>query len=122
MPKILSVNVSLPKEVDFEGQKVTTGIFKEPVERRVMLKTLNLEGDRQADLTVHGGPDKAVYAYAVEHYEYWRKVFPTIKMLNGMFGENFTTEDLMERRSLYRRCFSNRIIKSYCNTTKNAML
>lgn len=96
MPKILSVNVSLPKEVEFEGQKVTTGIFKEPIDRRVMLKTLNLEGDRQADLTVHGGPDKAVYAYAVEHYEYWRKIFPTIKMLNGMFGENFTTEDLME--------------------------
>jgi MOSC domain-containing protein YiiM len=96
MPKILSVNVSLPREIDFEGQKVTTGIFKEPVKRRVTLKTLNLEGDRQADLTVHGGPDKAVYAYPVEHYEYWRNVFPTIKMLNGMFGENFTTEGLME--------------------------
>jgi MOSC domain-containing protein YiiM len=96
MPKILSVNVSLPKKVEFEGQKVTTGIFKEPIDRRVMLKTLNLEGDRQADLTVHGGPDKAVYAYAVEHYEYWRKVFPTIKLPNGMFGENFTTENLME--------------------------
>src|SRR5918996_1558728 len=96
MPKILSVNVSLPREIDFEGQKVITGIFKEPVERRVTLKTLNLEGDRQADLTVHGGPDKAVYAYSVEHYEYWHNVFPTIKMLNGMFGENFTTEGLME--------------------------
>ena len=79
MPKILSVNVSLPKEIDFEGQKVTTGIFKEPVERRVTLKTLNLEGDRQADLTVHGGPDKAVYAYPVEHYEYWRKCISNYK-------------------------------------------
>lgn len=97
MPKILSVNISLPKEIDFEGQKVTTGIFKKPVERRLMLKTLNLDGDRQADLTVHGGPDKAVYAYPIEHYEYWRKVFPTIEMPNGMFGENFTIEGLMEK-------------------------
>ena len=62
-PKILSINVSLPKEIDFEGQKVTTGIFKEPIEGRIMLRTLNLDGDKQADLTVHGGPDKAVYAY-----------------------------------------------------------
>jgi MOSC domain-containing protein YiiM len=96
MPKILSVNVSLPKEIDFEGQRITTGIFKEPVDRGVILRTLNLDGDRQADLTVHGGPDKAVYAYPIEHYEYWHKVFPTIEMSNGMFGENFTTEGLME--------------------------
>jgi MOSC domain-containing protein YiiM len=96
MPKVLSVNVSLPKEIDLEGQKVTTGIFKEPVDHGVMLKTLNFEGDRQADLTVHGGPDKAVYAYPIEHYEYWHKVFPTIEMPNGMFGENLTTEGLME--------------------------
>jgi MOSC domain-containing protein YiiM len=96
MPKILSVNVSLPKEIDFEGQKVTTGIFKEPVEGRVMLRTLNLDGDKQADLTVHGGPDKAVYAYPIEHYEFWRKVFPNMEMPNGMFGENFTIEGLME--------------------------
>lgn len=96
MPKILSVNVSLPKEIDFEGQKVTTGIFKEPVEGRIMLRTLNLDGDKQADLTVHGGVDKAVYAYSIEHYEYWRKVFPNIEMPNGMFGENFTVEGLME--------------------------
>jgi MOSC domain-containing protein YiiM len=96
MPKILSVNVSYPKEVEFEGQKVTTGIFKEPIEGRVKLRTLNLDGDKQADLTVHGGPDKAVYAYPMEHYEFWRKAYPNIKMSNGMFGENFTTEGLME--------------------------
>jgi MOSC domain-containing protein YiiM len=96
MPKILSVNVSFPKEVDFEGQKVITGIFKEPIEGRVKLRTLNLDGDKQADLTVHGGSDKAVYAYPIEHYEFWRKVYPDMKMLNGMFGENFTTESLME--------------------------
>ena len=95
-PKILSINVSLPKEIDFEGQKVTTGIFKEPIEGRIMLRTLNLDGDKQADLTVHGGPDKAVYAYPIEHYEFWRKVYPDMEMPNGMFGENFTIEGLME--------------------------
>jgi MOSC domain-containing protein YiiM len=61
-----------------------------------MLRTLNLDGDKQADLTVHGGPDKAVYAYPIEHYEFWRKVFPNMEMSNGMFGENFTIEGLME--------------------------
>jgi MOSC domain-containing protein YiiM len=96
MPKILSVNVSLPKEVDFEGQKVTTGIFKKSIDGRIMLRTLNLDGDKQADLTVHGGPDKAVYAYPIEHYEFWRKVYPDMEMPNGMFGENFTIEGLME--------------------------
>ena len=95
-PKILSINVSLPKEIDFEGQKVTTGIFKEPIEGRIMLRTLNLDGDKQADLTVHGGPDKAVYAYPIEHYEFWRKVYPDMEMPNGMFGENFTIEGLIE--------------------------
>ena len=95
-PKILSINVSLPEEIDFEGQKVTTGIFKKPIEGRIMLRTLNLDGDKQADLTVHGGPDKAVYAYPIEHYEFWRKVYPDMEMPNGMFGENFTIEGLME--------------------------
>jgi MOSC domain-containing protein YiiM len=96
MPKIISVNVSLPKKIDFEGQKVTTGIFKEPVEGRIMLRYLNLDGDKQADLTVHGGPDKAVYAYPIEHYQFWRKVYPNMEMPNGMFGENFTIEGLTE--------------------------
>ena len=95
-PKILSINVSLPEEIDFEGQKVTTGIFKKPIEGRIMLRTLNLDGGKQADLTVHGGPDKAVYAYPIEHYEFWRKVYPDMEMPNGMFGENFTIEGLME--------------------------
>jgi MOSC domain-containing protein YiiM len=94
MPKLISINISLPKEVDFEGQKVITGIFKEPMTYNN--KTLNLDGDKQADLTVHGGPDKAVYAYPIEHYEFWRKVYPDMKMPNGMFGENFTTEGLLE--------------------------
>jgi MOSC domain-containing protein YiiM len=94
--RILSVNVSKPKTVEFEGQKVTTGIFKEPVKGRIRLKRLNLDGDQQADLTVHGGPDKAVYAYPLEHYQFWRDTYPHTKMPYGMFGENFTIEGLME--------------------------
>jgi MOSC domain-containing protein YiiM len=83
--------------VNFHGRAVTTGIFKEPVKgRRIKLRRLNLDGDRQADLTVHGGPDKAVYAYPVEHYDYWKKRLPNMKLPLGMFGENFTTEGLLE--------------------------
>jgi MOSC domain-containing protein YiiM len=96
MARILSVNVSLPKVIDFEGQRITTGIFKEPVEGRVNLRTLNLDGDRQADLTVHGGPDKAVYAYSMEHYDYWHGIFPDLPIPIGMFGENLTVEKLIE--------------------------
>src|SRR5215217_2173059 len=94
--KLLSMNVGLPRKVLFNGQIITTAIFKDPVKRPIMLRTLNLNGDKQADLTVHGGVDKAVYAYSIEHYEYWRKVFPNIEMPYGMFGENFTVEGLME--------------------------
>jgi MOSC domain-containing protein YiiM len=82
--------------IDFEGQRITTGIFKEPVEGRVNLRTLNLDGDRQADLTVHGGPDKAVYAYSMEHYDYWHGIFPDLPIPIGMFGENLTVEKLIE--------------------------
>jgi MOSC domain-containing protein YiiM len=94
--KILSVNVGLPREVSWQGKLVTTGIFKEPVNAPVMMRTLNLEGDRQADLTVHGGVDKAVYAYPSEHYDYWRGELSGVDLPWGMFGENFTTEGLLE--------------------------
>jgi MOSC domain-containing protein YiiM len=94
--KILSVNVGLPREVKFKGEIVTTGIFKEPVKGRVKLRKLNLDGDRQADLTVHGGIDKAVYAYPSEHYEYWQHELPDMDFSWGMFGENFTTVGLIE--------------------------
>jgi MOSC domain-containing protein YiiM len=94
--KLLSVNVGLPRKVFFNGQTVTTGIFKNPVKGPIMLRNLNLDGDRQADLTVHGGVDKAVYSYPVEHYDYWRKQFPKLELIWGMFGENFTTEGLIE--------------------------
>jgi MOSC domain-containing protein YiiM len=94
--KILSLNVGRPRLVVWEGQPVSTGIYKTPVEGRVMLRALNLDGDRQADLTVHGGPFKAAYAYPAEHYGYWRDELPGMELPWGMFGENFTTEGLEE--------------------------
>ena len=94
--KLVSVNVGLPLEVTWHGKIVTTGIFKEPVEGRVRLRKLNLDGDRQADLTVHGGEHKAVYCYPVEHYAYWKKELPGRDLPMAMFGENFNTEGLLE--------------------------
>jgi MOSC domain-containing protein YiiM len=94
--KVLSVNVGLPRKVSFNEQIITTAIFKDPVKGPIMLRRLNLDGDKQADLTVHGGMDKAVYSYPAEHYGYWRKQFPNTDLKWGMFGENFTTEGLME--------------------------
>jgi MOSC domain-containing protein YiiM len=94
--KILSLNVGLPREVEWHGGAVSTGIFKQPVAGRVTLRRLNLDGDRQADLTVHGGPYKAVYCYPVEHYEYWKKALPGRELPPAAFGENFTTEGILE--------------------------
>lgn len=94
--KLLSINVGLPRVVISDGKPASTGIFKEPVAGRIILRTLNLDGDRQADLSVHGGPTKAVYAYPSEHYEYWKRELPEIKLPWGMFGENFTTTGLLE--------------------------
>ena len=94
--RLISVNVGRPRLVMWRGEPVSTGIFKEPVEGRVGLRALNLDGDRQADLTVHGGPAKAVYAYPSEHYSYWRGELPGVELPWGMFGENFTTEGLLE--------------------------
>src|SRR6187200_1082313 len=94
--KVLSVNVGLPRNVLFNGQIITTAIFKDPVNGPIILGKLNLDGDKQADLTVHGGIDKAVYSYPEEHYYYWRKQFPNMDLEWGMFGENFTTEGLLE--------------------------
>lgn len=94
--KIVSVNVGLPREVIWKGMNVATGIFKTPVDGPVHIGQLNLAGDKQADLTVHGGADKAVYAYPAEHYEYWRRELPGTTLSWGQFGENLTTEGLSE--------------------------
>ncbi|MGA8858941.1 MAG: MOSC domain-containing protein [Candidatus Sulfotelmatobacter sp.] len=80
----------------YKGATINTGIFKQPVSGRIALRRLNLDGDQQADLTVHGGPYKAVYAYPSEHYEYWRGELPEMELPWGVFGENFTTEGLGE--------------------------
>jgi MOSC domain-containing protein YiiM len=94
--KIISVNLGLPREVVWKGMTVQTGIFKDPVDKPVTISKLNLAGDQQADLTVHGGAEKAVYAYPAEHYEYWRKNLPEVPFSWGKFGENLTAEGLTE--------------------------
>src|SRR5207244_18559 len=80
--------------VTWHGRIVSTAIFKEPVKGRVILRKLNLEGDRQADLTVHGGEHKAVYCYPLAHYDYWKKELPGRELPMGMFGENFTIDGI----------------------------
>jgi MOSC domain-containing protein YiiM len=94
--KLISLNVGLPRDVTWHGRVVTTGIFKDPVEGRVALRRLNLDGDRQADLSVHGGEHKAVYCYPSEHYDYWKKQLPKREWSWAMFGENFTTTGMFE--------------------------
>jgi MOSC domain-containing protein YiiM len=94
--KIISLNVGRPRIVMSNGEPVSTGIFKEPVHGPVMARTLNLDGDRQADLSVHGGISKAIYGYPVEHYEFWSRELPDVELPYGMFGENLTTEGLTE--------------------------
>jgi MOSC domain-containing protein YiiM len=94
--KIVSVNVGPTRELLWKGITVQTAIFKQPVAGAVAIRELNLAGDQQADLTVHGGLEKAVYAYPAEHYEYWRKQLSNVSLSWGAFGENLTTEGLRE--------------------------
>ncbi len=95
--KIISLNVGLPRTVrDAHGQDVLTSIFKSAVPGPLLLRRMNLDGDLQSDLTVHGGKNKAVYAYPSEHYDYWRAQLPDYEFTRGNFGENFTTEGLLE--------------------------
>ena len=92
-PRVLSVNVGGVREVEWRGDVITTGIWKQPVTGRVAIRGVNLDGDDQADRTVHGGPDKAVYAYAREDYDYWR-THERVETPPGLFGENLTVEGL----------------------------
>jgi MOSC domain-containing protein YiiM len=94
--KIVSLNVGLPREVEWRGRTVRTSIFKTPADRRLHVTTLNIDGDQQADLSVHGGVDKAVYAYPSEHYAYWRRELPQMDLPWGVFGENLTIEGLLD--------------------------
>jgi len=94
--RVISVNVGLPIKVNFGKEIVNTAIFKNPIKHRIKLYKLNLEGDKQADLTVHGGIDKAVYSYPSEHYRFWKKEIKDFEYSWGTFGENLTTEGLLE--------------------------
>jgi MOSC domain-containing protein YiiM len=94
--KVVSLNVGLPREIEWRGHTVRTSIYKTSADRRLRVTKLNLEGDQQADLSVHGGIDKAVYAYPSEHYAYWHKEFPQMDLPWGLFGENLTIEGLLE--------------------------
>src|SRR5581483_9517845 len=93
---LVSLNVGLPRDVLWHGRTVSTGIFKDPVSGRVAMRTLNLDGDRQADLSVHGGAYKAVYCYPLEHYAYWQRELGDTPLPMGAFGENLTTRGFSE--------------------------
>ncbi len=94
--KIVSVNAGTPRPVEWNGRRIMSGIFKQPVAGRVALRRLNLDGDRQADLSVHGGANKAVYVYPSEHYPFWRRELELEDLPWGSFGENLTTEGWWE--------------------------
>ena len=94
--QVISVNVGLPQEVEWKGKRVKTGFFKTPVSGAVNVRTLNAEGDAQADLSVHGGPTKAIYVYPSGHYEFWRTELPGVPLPWGAFGENLSTRGLIE--------------------------
>ncbi len=96
---LISINVGLPREIIHGGRALTTGIFKAPVAGPVWLGRLNLMGDGQADLRVHGGADKAVYLYPFEHYAFWAAELGRHDFSHGQFGENFTTEGLLENEA-----------------------
>ena len=93
---VVSINVGLPRDVQTENDVVLTSIFKAPVAGRVRVGRLNLDGDRQSDLAVHGGIHKAVYVYPAEHYAFWRGELPAAELPWGAFGENLTTAGLRE--------------------------
>jgi MOSC domain-containing protein YiiM len=94
--KLVSVNVGLPRDVIWQGKHVRTSIWKYPVGGRIRVSSLNLHGDQQSDLSVHGGADKAVYAYPSEHYQHWRNTLPDVELPWGAFGENLSIEGLLE--------------------------
>jgi len=94
--KLVAISVGRPRKVQWRGRSVQTSIFKTPVSRRVHVASGNVDGDQQSDLAVHGGPEKAVYAYPAEHYDFWRRELPDAELAWGAFGENFTTEGLLE--------------------------
>ena len=104
--RVLSVNIGLPRDLVWHGKPVRTSIFKQPVAGLVQVFAEHLAGDGQADLQHHGGPDKAVYAYPAEHFSYWEAHVPREKLVPGAFGENLTTEGLLESDVRLGDCFA----------------
>ena len=102
-PTLISVQVGVPRTVLLDGGEVSTGIFKTPVHERIHMRALNLDGDRQADLTVHGGRDKAVYAYPSEHYAYWEKELPGVDFPGAL------SEKISRRRAFWKAKSSSEI-------------
>ncbi len=96
MMRLLSINVSKPKPIEYNGKTVHTGIFKEPVTGAVMLRENNIDGDGQGDLKVHGGTYKAIYGYPIEHYSHWQYELKRDDLSYGQFGENLTVEGMLE--------------------------
>ena len=94
--KVVSLNVGLPRDVRWRGKTTRTSIFKEAVNDRRRVSHLNVAGDQQSDLQVHGGPDKAIYVYPSEHYAFWKRELPGVDLPWGAFGENLTTEGFVE--------------------------
>lgn len=103
--RVISVNVALPREVEWQGRHVLTSIFKEPIGGRVRVGQTNLEGDEQSDRSVHGGVHKAVYAYPSEHYAFWQAELEKKDLPWGAFGENLTVEGLLETDVRIGDCF-----------------
>lgn len=95
--KVVSLNVGKVKEVTYDGKTIRTGIYKKPIQEPLEAKGINIEGDDQGNRKTHGGIDRAIYSYPMEHYSYWKKQYPTKELPFGMFGENLTTEGLLEK-------------------------
>ena len=108
--KLITVNVGRSQEIDWRGRRVRTSIWKNPVEGRIRVNRLNLDGDQQSDLSVHGGAEKAVYVYPSEHYAYWARELPGVDLPRGAFGENFTTEGILEEGIK----IGDRVPQGYC--------
>src|SRR6202050_937115 len=94
MPRLLSVNVGLPRDVTWNGKTVRTAVWKSPVTGRRMVRTLDIDGDAQADLAGHGGEQRAVFVYQMDSYHYWERILGRSDFTFGQFGENFTVEGL----------------------------
>ena len=120
--RIVSVNVGRPREVVWKGMKVLTGIFKQPVDDSITIREFNLDGDEQADLTVHGGAKKAVYAYPAEHYQYWQRELPDWKFSWGKLWRKSEHRRTAGRHTPHRRPFEGRVRHPDGEPATNALL